>query len=158
MTLPGQTVSSCLDASLPIGSYARRVSCSTLGLTDDTSRAGYDKSRFGGVAERLKATVLKTVWRATVTGVRIPPPPFSFLQAFSVRLSITQIHAARSVRFPPGMGKTARNTRLKKNSSNNEAFVRLAQVFGRIDVAIPARIDAEIVTARTGFPAIKGGK
>ena len=29
----------------------------------------------GGVAERLKATVLKTVVRATVPGVRIPPSP-----------------------------------------------------------------------------------
>ncbi len=29
----------------------------------------------GGVAERLKATVLKTVRRVTVSGVRIPPPP-----------------------------------------------------------------------------------
>lgn len=33
----------------------------------------------GGVAERLKATVLKTVVRETAPGVRIPPPPcFSF--------------------------------------------------------------------------------
>ena len=29
----------------------------------------------GGVAERLKATVLKTVRRESVSGVRIPPPP-----------------------------------------------------------------------------------
>ena len=29
----------------------------------------------GGVAERTKAAVLKTVRRASVSGVRIPPPP-----------------------------------------------------------------------------------
>ena len=29
----------------------------------------------GGLAERLNATVLKTVLRGTVTGVRIPEPP-----------------------------------------------------------------------------------
>lgn len=35
------------------------------------------RNESGGVAEWLKATVLKTVRRATVSGVRIPPPPIS---------------------------------------------------------------------------------
>lgn len=41
-------------------------------------------SRFaGGVAERSKATVLKTVMRESVSWVRIPsPPPLGFLYIF----------------------------------------------------------------------------
>ena len=35
----------------------------------------FEQLNFGGVAERLKAAVLKTVRPARVSWVRIPPPP-----------------------------------------------------------------------------------
>jgi hypothetical protein len=38
------------------------------------------KIRNGGVAERLKAAVLKTVRLERVSGVRIPPPPPVFIK------------------------------------------------------------------------------
>jgi hypothetical protein len=49
---------------------------------------------FGGVAERLKAAVLKTVRPERVSWVRIPPPPPFELAASDVNLS----HAKYSIR------------------------------------------------------------
>ena len=49
------------------------------------------QTRLGGVAEWLKATVLKTVRRETVSGVRIPPPPISrFAPSRTLALDVAQ--------------------------------------------------------------------
>lgn len=47
-------------------------------------RKGVRAHLTGGVAEWLKAAVLKTVERLRVPGVRIPPPPPLFLENLRV--------------------------------------------------------------------------
>ena len=62
---------------------------STLGVTrfEGLPEQIRDSVRCGGVAEWLKAAVLKTAVRGTVPWVRIPPPPPTFASArFSSRL------------------------------------------------------------------------
>src|SRR6185295_17751633 len=70
-----------MERSAPY-SLSRRVPSATRpplrGATSLETRASGRMLRSGGVAERLNATVLKTVWPvAPVTRVRIPPPPLS---------------------------------------------------------------------------------
>ena len=51
----------------------------------------------GGVAERTKAAVLKTVRRASVSGVRIPPPPPDAIQIQRPAIARATVSTASTV-------------------------------------------------------------
>src|SRR3954454_23919746 len=79
-------------------SLSRRVPSATRpplrGATSLETRASGRMHGSGGVAERLNATVLKTVWPVTpVTRVRIPPPPLGTVIAGGAGW----LHAARRI-------------------------------------------------------------
>jgi hypothetical protein len=57
----------------------------------------------GGVGERLKPAVLKTVRPERVSGVRIPPPP-----PVSLRVSLSGEHFPRKAEFGGQISETCR--------------------------------------------------
>lgn len=61
----------------------------------------------GGVAERLKAAVLKTALRESVTGVRIPPPPMHDVAPSRVGPYIPRVCATQCFHLPRLPSRTA---------------------------------------------------